>query len=226
MIGDEEGVPLAKLDGDVGFVVTGSGDTVLEDSVSPRSEGIPRAYLPLEVTFPSTGIYDVTATYEGRSMQSQVEVFNPDDVVSPVVGQQLPPAMTPTVSLPGLVDPICTLVPQCPFHTVNLEDIVGTGRRIVLLIATPAFCQTAFCGPTLGNLIDLGADREDLVIIHSEVYESPKDEENLATAALAPVPADYGLTIEPVLYVTDESGIITARADAVVDRSEMAELIA
>ena len=60
----------------------------------------------------------------------------------------------------------------------------------------------------------------------AEVYLSAKQaQDDLATAPLAPVPADYGLNIEPVLYVTDDAGVITARADAVVDRSEMAELI-
>jgi hypothetical protein len=39
------------------------------------------------------------------------------------------------------------------------------------------------------------------------------------------VTASYGLTFEPVLYVTDAAGIITARADVIVDRSEMAEMI-
>ena len=88
-------------------------------------------------------------------------------------------------------------------------------------MATPAFCQTAFCGPTLGNLIDLASGRDDLLVIHSEVYRTTEDgvERPLERASSRRLPDDYGLTIEPVLYVTDAQGTITARADAVVDRS-------
>jgi len=226
MILDSEGVPLSEIPGEVTFTVSKDGARIAEQNVAPRSEGIPRAYLPLVQTFDEEGIYDIGATFEGEEMVSQLQVFSPSEVISPVVGQQLPAKFTATEDNPGDVDPICTLVPPCPFHTVNLEDVVGTGKPIVLLVATPAFCQTAFCGPTLGNLIDLADGRDDLIVIHSEVYLSAKQaEDDLATAPLAPVPADYGLNIEPVLYVTDDAGVITARADAVVDRSEMAELI-
>lgn len=225
LITDDEGVPLAEMSSDVAFVVTKDGELVTETTVTPRSEGIPRAYVPLVATFPETGVYDVTATYQDEDLGGQLQVFGADQVVSPVVGQQLPPAVTPTEENTADVDPICTLVPECPFHVHNLEDVVGTGTRIVLLVATPAFCQTAFCGPTLGNLIDLGEARDDMVVIHSEVYKTPKAETDLSTAALAPLPEDYGLTIEPVLYVTDDRGTITARADAIIDRSEMAEFL-
>ncbi len=225
LITDDEGVPLSEIPGEVTFTVTHEGEEVATQSVAPRSEGIPSAYLPLVQTFEQEGVYDISAEFEGQQLVSQVQVFPPSEVISPVVGQQLPAAFTATEENPGEVDPICTLVPQCPFHAVNLEDVIGSGKRIVLLVATPAYCQTTFCGPTLGNLIDIADGRDDLVVIHSEVYLSPKQAPDLLTAPLAPVPADYGLTLEPVLYVTDTEGVITARADAVIDRTEMAELI-
>lgn len=225
LITDTEGIPLASIDGEVTFMVSFEGTEVAQHNVAPRSEGIPRAYLPLVQTFDQEGIYDITTTYAGDDLMSQVQVYAPSEVVSPVVGQQLPPAFTATADAPGDVNPICTLVPECPFHTVNLQDAIGSGKPIVLLVATPAYCQTTYCGPTLGNLIDLADGRDDLVVIHSEVYMAPKDAQNLQTAALAPLPDAYKLALEPVFYVTDTDGVITARADAVIDRTEMAELI-
>lgn len=226
LVTDAEGVPLDLIEGEVPFVISHEGTTVAELDVSPRSEGIPRAYLPLEHTFDSVGIYDITASYEGRDMTGQLQVFAQSEVVSPVVGQQLPSAPTATVDATLEVDPICTLVPQCPFHAVNLADALGEGKPIVLLVATPAYCQTAFCGPTLGNLIDIADGRDDLIVIHSEVYQNPKSAKgDLAAAPLAPLPEKYGLLLEPVLYVTDDKGVITTRADAMIDRSEMAQVL-
>jgi hypothetical protein len=226
MITDAEGVPLDLIDGEVPFTISHDGTTVAGIDVAPRSEGIPRAYLPLEHTFDAVGVYDITASYRGRDMTSQLQVFTQSEVVSPVVGQQLPSAPTPTVDARLDVDPICTLVPECPFHSVDLTDALGQGKPIVLLVATPAYCQTAFCGPTLGNLIDIADGRDDLTVIHSEVYKNPKSAKgDLAAAPLAPLPEKYGLLLEPVLYVTDGTGVITTRADAMIDRSEMAQVI-
>lgn len=226
LVTDAEGVPLDLIEGDVRFVISHDDTKVAELDVAPRSEGIPRAYLPLQHTFDSVGVHDVTATYQGREMTSQLQVFPQAEVVSPVVGQQLPAAPTATDGNTLDVDPICTQVPQCPFHSVSLTDALGQGRQIVLLVATPAYCQTAFCGPTLGNLMDVVDGREDLIVIHSEVYQNPKAAKgDLAAAPLAPLPEKYGLLLEPVLYVTDRTGTITTRADATIDLSEMAEVI-
>ena len=225
MISDIEGVPLAEMSGPTSFRILSGGEVVAESEVQPRSEGIPRAYLPLEVTFDDPGIYDIVATYEGEDLDSQLEVFAPEDVAQPVVGEQLPPTPTPTVARALQVDPICTRVPACDFHEVSLDSVVGRGSRVVLLVATPAYCQTAVCGPTLDNLIDIVGDRDDVVVIHSEVYREPKSEDEITNAALAPLPEEYSLTFEPCLFVTDADGRITARADVVIDRSEMEELL-
>lgn len=226
MISDTEGVPLAEMAGPTSFRIFFAGELVAESEVAPRSEGIPRAYLPLEVELAEPGIYDVVATYEGEELDSQLEVFPPEDVAQPVVGEQLPPTPTPTTATPLQVDPICTRVPACEFHGTSLDTVVGKGTRVVVLVATPAYCQTAVCGPTLDNLIDIVGDRDDLVVIHAEVYRNPKSADDLFDAPLAPLPEEYGLTFEPSLFVTDVDGRITARADVVIDRSEMEELLA
>ncbi|MEZ5237730.1 MAG: hypothetical protein R2716_01825 [Microthrixaceae bacterium] len=95
LITDSEGVPLDVIEGTVPFRWPRTARWS-HRSVQPRSEGIPRGYLPLVNTFDEEGVYDITATYDGSPMTSQLQVFAPSEVVSPVVGQQLP-SPTPTV---------------------------------------------------------------------------------------------------------------------------------
>lgn len=226
LVSDSEGVPLSELSDPVTFNVAINGETVEENvEVQPRSEGVPRAYVPLNVTFPEPGIYDITATYQGSGMDSQVQAYSPDEIGPPGVGEPLPPVGTPTPESPLDVDPICTRVPPCPFHSVALPDALTMGKKVALLVSTPAYCQTAVCGPILDNLINIASDRDDLIPIHTEVYANPKAVRNLADADLAPVPAAYQMVYEPALFVTDPQGTLTARADTIVDRSEMEELL-
>jgi hypothetical protein len=226
LVGDAEGVPLAALTGNVTFRVSNNGQAVVEAlEVAPRAEGVDRAYLPLTLTFPEAGIYDVEAAYEGASLDAQVQAFPVAEVEAPVVGQPLPPLRTPTTEFTLDVDPLCSRSPSCPFHEVSLDDALAGGLPVVLLVASPAYCQTSVCGPVLDNLMGITEGRTDLTVLHCEVYRDPKKVADLADAQGSPVTASYDLTFEPVLYVTDAAGIITARADVIVDRSEMAELI-
>jgi hypothetical protein len=143
------------------------------------------------------------------------------------VGGILPPANTPTTQNSFDVDPICTRVPTCPFHEHDLPTVLGTGRPVVVLLASPAYCRTSACGPILDLLIEEAAGLpEGVVVIHSEVYKDPKTVDDLNDALLAPLPKDYEMFFEPSLFVTDSSDLIVARGDIVVDRAEMAQMLA
>jgi len=226
LISDTEGVPLSKIDGTVPVTVSQDGRKLDTLEVTPRSDGVPRAYLPVTFTFPTPGIYDLTATYDGAKMDSTIQVVEQSLVGPPVVGEPLPPVDSPTTARTLDVDPLCSRTPVCPYHDVNLQDAVGKGKPIVLLVATPAYCQTAVCGPVLDLVMEQTEGRTDLTVLHSEVYKNPKGQRDLNDAALAPIPDAYELRFEPVLFVTDAAGTVVARADITVDRSELTELLA
>lgn len=227
-ISDAEGVPALDIPEPMTFSVELDGVTVGEPSeVAPRSDGVPRPYLPFYVTFPRAGLYDVYATRGDVRLNSQVIVSEADKVMNPLVGGPLPSASTPTTSQSFDVSPICTRSVQCPFHEDDLATVLGTGRPVVVLLATPAYCRTAACGPILDLLVEEAAKLpDDVVVIHAEVYENPKDVLDLNDALLAPLPTGYKMLFEPSLFVADASNTIVARGDIVVDRGEMAEMLA
>ena len=224
---DPEGVPFDRIDQPVTFTVSFDGEQVGDPiEVAPRSDGVPRPYLPLPFTFPRPGIYDLDARYGQVDLRTQVQVRAADEVPHPLVGDPLPPAPTPTPGQTYDVDPICTRGETCPFHTVDLQQALGRGRPVVVLLATPAYCRTAACGPSLELLIEAAEGRDDLTVIHSEVYKNPKGVADLSQAGLAPLPEAYDMGWEPSLFITDSAGTLVARADIVVDRSELDELLA
>ena len=113
------------------------------------------------------------------------------------------------------------------FHEFDLPLALGTGRPIVVLLATPAYCQTAACGPILDLLVEEAALLPpEVIVIHSEVYQNPKMVRELSEAALAPLPLAYKLGFEPSLFVTNAANVIQVRGDIAVDRGEMAQMLA
>jgi hypothetical protein len=226
-LADPEGVPFGTIESALTFRVSFDGEQVGEPvEVQPHGDGVPRPYLPFEFTFPRPGVYDIETEHDGITVTSAVQAFLEEEVPTPVVGDPLPPASTPTTTQGFEVDPICTRVPTCPFHEHDLTAALQTDLPIVVLLATPAYCRTTACGPILDLLIESAEGLEDVIVIHSEVYKNPKAVRDLADAALAPLPDLYSMPFEPALFVTDASHTVVARGDIVVDRAEMAEMLA
>ena len=154
---------------------------------------------------------------EGAAFQIQ----DPDDLIVSRAGDRLNGFDTPTFDDPRGVDVICTRQPEpCPFHELTLTEALATGKPVVYLVGTPAHCQTGVCGPVLDQLIELSTEIGDsAVFVHADVYAD--------TAATEPAPAVTAakLTFEPTLFVTDTTGIVVERLDAVWDTDEVRALL-
>jgi hypothetical protein len=211
----------------VRFLVKKDGAQVGEPvDVEPHDDGVPRAYLPLRFTFDEPGIYDVVATYGGATLDGTLQVVDRAAIATPMVGDPVPSIASPTTADPLGVSPLCTRDTPCSFHSTSLDTALSSGKPTILLVSTPAYCQTAVCGPILDMLIEEVGVRTDVNVIHSEVYADPASVDDLSQAALAPVPERFGLLFEPALFVIDAAGVVIGRGDLVVDRAEMRELLA
>ncbi len=203
----------------VGNADTGElGEPVM---VERYDEGVPRPYFPLTTTFVEPGNWRIATEVDGMPAQIVVAALPPGQAAAvPVVGEQLISVPTPTVDNALGVDPICTAVPLCPLHAISLDAAIGADKAIALLIATPAFCQTAICGPVLDLLVARQAQYADVVtMIHAEVYPN----EAAAGRTTTDVVTAYGLPWEPSLFLALPNGTITHRLDYTFDQRELDE---
>lgn len=205
------------------------GEVVAADLTATRhDEGLPRPYYAFEFTPEVTGFHDFTVDVDGAELVSQLQVVGPDapgmaGFVGP--GDPLPPLVTPTVDDPQGVTPVCTRDPMCELHQHTVADLVGTAP-LALLVATPAFCQTAVCGPILDVLLGVVPDFPEVEFVHAEVYRNPAENEVPPVASdFAPVVGELGLPFEPVLHLADSSGTVVERLDYIFDASEMREVL-
>jgi hypothetical protein len=139
----------------------------------------------------------------------------------PQVGDVIRPLTTPTVTTPGDVQTICTDDPQCPLHDISVDAALAEGRPVALLMSTPAFCQIAICGPVLDLLVAAAPSQAGTACVHLEVYPNGEPPDGLS-----PLVASAGVLWEPVLFVTDGAGRITARLDNIYDGEELAAALA
>lgn len=180
-----------------------------------HGEGFDRGVYVGRVTFPTEGqwLVYVEAQPDGEAKKlsggSTLVVGNaptqPGKEPQPVPGDKAVVVATPTLDNARGVDPICTRVntagkrEPCTMHQISLDTALKNGKPTVLIIGTPAFCQTRFCGPIVEQLMTvqkaMGAQAN---FVHIEQYAD--DENAPATGKLAPAAAAYRLEAEPVVY--------------------------
>ena len=112
-------------------------------------------YYPVRVTGPTAGIYTRALDVEGEACRRPRSTRRGHLRPSPRPGERLSRVDTPTTADAAASNPICTRDPGCPFHDVHAARRAGRGRKpVALLVATPAYCQTAVCGPVLDVLLE------------------------------------------------------------------------
>jgi len=190
-------------------------------TVARHANGLPRAYFPLRVTVPDPGVYTARTEIDGVATEMSFQIHGPGDVSVIQPGDELPAVDTPTVADPHGVTPICTNDPVCPLHEVTLAEARAEGRPVALLVATPAFCQLAICGPVLEVLLDVTADHPGIRFLHAEVYADPHNDPKLERSA--PVVEQLGLHFEPCLVLAGSDGRVVERVDTIFDRVELAD---
>jgi len=203
----------------VAFVPPGVKGKTQVDVLATRlyKHGLPkgRGIYVTEAVFDKPGVWSAVVFTRGKKVPFAVQVNA--KAVAPIVGAAAPRAASPTKANPLGVHPICTRVPRCPLHKVSLSDVIGRGTPVGVLFATPARCQSEYCGPVLDELLAVKARYEaaGMVFVHAEIYPS-----NTAVN-YAPTPTAWGIETEPWLFTVDKAGTIVGRLDGAIGREEI-----
>lgn len=185
--------------------------------VERHADGLPRPYYPLVTSVDEPGIYSARVTVDGVGAEMAIQVHSAADVKVIMPGAEMPGLETPTLDDARGVAPICTRDPVCRLHDVTVSDALAAGSPIALLVASPAFCQIAICGPVLDVLLDVTEEFPDVRFIHAEVYADPAQD----TETLAPGITPLNLHFEPSLVLVGADGIVADRVDTIYDRAEV-----
>ncbi len=156
-----------------------------------------------------------------------------DKGTTPAIGDPAPSVKTPTLAdVGGDVRKISSDPnPDPAFYQLSIDQALASKTPFVLALATPAFCKSAECGPTLDHLKQIVA-QHPIAVINVEPYVL-----QYANGRLQPVLKDgdfipvettlrYGIPSEPWIFVVDGNGKVVGSFEAVVADDEVAAAIA
>jgi hypothetical protein len=164
---------------------------------------------------------------DGRVLEGRTTFNVLPEAEVPGVGDEAPRSENLTLAdvEAGRADPVALdsraqgadpAVPDQHLHTTTIAASIEAGRPVVVIVATPVYCVSRFCGPlveTLSTTATRYGDRADFV--HLEVWEDFESQQ-LNDAAAGWIQTSSGGN-EPWVFLVGPDGRITARWDNVLD---------
>lgn len=193
-----------------------------------HTEGLPtgRGVYVVEPTLMAAGDWRGKVAIEGHGEAELAFPVsaNPD---TPIVGSPARILASPTTAAPLGTDPLCTRTDDknnaapCAFHQTSLDQVVGKGKPVVVMFATPARCQSRYCGPVLDQLIEVSPEYQDRITpIHVEIYKDLTSN-NLVTAT----ETWLGFSGEPWIFGINAAGTVTGRLSGAFATDEIKTLM-
>jgi hypothetical protein len=180
----------------------------------PEGRGIYR----VDAAFPEPGIWGGVVDSDGQEAELAFNVREQPGTLVP--GQAAPRDPSPTVADPMAVDPLCTREPQCPLHDTSLDQLIGAGLPVAVMFATPARCQSQYCGPVLDEMLTMTGDYAGrIAFVHVEIYRA-----DTGTDVVPTVDA-WALPSEPWLFGVDAGGTVVSRLDGAFGSEEIRRLL-
>ena len=143
---------------------------------------------------------------------------------APRVGEMAPTVSTPTLGEAELEDLTTDSDPDPRFYGLSLDEALINGRPSVIIFSTPAYCRTATCGPILDNVKAVADEYPGVDFVHIEIYTGLREPGFVPDIAhLAPAVDEWTLPSEPWVFITNGSGVITARFEGAVGAGELRE---
>jgi hypothetical protein len=199
-------------------------------------EGVSGLYAA-NVEFPSDGRWGTRfeATFPDGSTQSVRADYDVlAEPATPAIGEQAPSVDTPTAADVGgdLAQLSTDDDPEPRFYETSIADALAAGEPFVVAFATPAFCQSATCGPTLEAVKAVAADHPEVAFINVEPYVMAFRDGSLqpvldADGRLQPAPwtEAWDLLTEPFVAVVDATGAVRAKFEGTLAPDELVSAI-
>ena len=194
----------------------------------PTSAGVYAA----DVAFDRPGFWGVAAVVDLGGPQKVKTAFKvlPKHAV-PMPGDAAPATQNLTVTTPGAppeaIDSRAsanTPVPDADLHQTTVAQALAEKRPVLLVVSTPTYCVSLFCGPVTDMVGELAKQYGDRArFIHIEVWKDYKAKQlNDAAKEWIARGADIN---EPWVFLIGADGKVAARFDNIATQGELEPLL-
>ena len=168
---------------------------------------------------PKAGTYWVLAEpVGGRKIQAVGTVIVKKQTAAPDIGAPAPASKTPTLATATLDELTTSKVPDRELYRSSVADALADGVPFVVAFATPKYCASRTCGPTVDVVSTVRRDHADSGVrfIHVEIYK-----DNDPAKGVNQWVTQWNLPSEPWVFLVGPDGKIRDRFEGTVSVREL-----
>ena len=134
------------------------------------------------------------------------------------VGEEAPASDNPTLDDAPAKRITTSSPPDVALLRYSVADSLAAGVPFVVTFATPAYCESRTCGPTVDvvEAVRKRYEREGVRFIHVEIYE-----DNQPGKGVNRWVTEWRLPTEPWVFVVDRDGVVRDRFEGAVSVEEL-----
>ncbi len=192
---------------------------------------VERGLYVTKLTFDRPGSWAIQATAlgdDGAPKRARLFFTVPEKTRTPAVGEPAVPSRSKTIQDVERLSQLTTgSLQDEDLYQISIADAIESGLPTIIVMASPAFCTNAVCGPQVEVLIDLKNEFSDQAnFIHVDYYDNPEEiQGDLGRAALSPVAREWRLPSTEWSFVIDGDGVISGRFEGFTPLEELRQAL-
>ena len=175
-------------------------------------------------SFDHAGRWGAEVAVSGGGLDEAVRTsFNvKSEPVTPGLGEKVPASDTLTSNDVDDLTAISTDDhPNPRFYETSIAEAVQRGIPFVVTFATPKYCTSQVCGPTLDIVKGVARDFPKITFIHVEPFRLPLKDPSERRPVKAYI--DWNLPSEPWVFVVNGEGRVTAKYEGALAPEELTQ---
>ena len=210
-----------------------SNETHVVDDLTWRAWPVRSGTYTSTMTFDEVGLWSIKVRVKADegSIPGGSGILVKSATDAPNIGDPAPLTATKIEPADGNLRSITSAPdPDPDLYSISFDEAVASGNPTVITFSTPAYCQSATCGPQTEVLSALDDTYNGQAsFIHVEIFDNPEEMLAAGDPSLgieSPIIHEWEFHTEPWTFVVDGNGIVAGRFESFATQNEIEEYLA
>ena len=210
-----------------------SNETHVVDDLTWRAWPVRSGTYTSTMTFDEVGLWSIKVRVKADegSIPGGSGILVKSATDAPNIGDPAPLTATKIEPADGNLRSITSAPdPDPDLYSISFDEAVASGNPTVITFSTPAYCQSATCGPQTEVLSALDDTYNGQAsFIHVEIFDNPEEMLTAGDPSLgieSPIIHEWEFHTEPWTFVVDGDGIVVGRFESFATQNEIEEYLA
>ena len=169
------------------------------------------------------GLDIVVIDEDANTLRAELRFEVPEQTAAPAKGTPATASDSKTLATHSIEELTTGTLQDTDLYQISIADAVQSGMPTVIVMASPAFCTNAVCGPQVDVLSELEDKYKGRAhFIHVDFFDNPDEiQGDLTRARVSPTVLEWNLPSTEWSFVVNANGVIYQRFEGFAPIEEL-----